>query len=392
MVLYSSIFALLVILMFHYDFNRKHQRGATFWYWTICIILICIAGLRYRVGGDTLSYFDHYADWPAFSDFAQTDFSLLRYQPLFYVLPAFCKLFSPEFYVFQFLEAAIVVTVAFWFLKKHVQYHFFAILLWYCFAYCYFTMEIMREAVCVSILLVATRPMLQHRYIIYYCLATVAFFIHASSILLFVLPIACRIGAMQTWKLFAIGAIFIGGIYIVLRDPYVFLDIVPVKVLSLGVYYYEHGVYFPTFIKSTLHAIALLLAMQTYKKFYPEHTELLPLVKFCIILYFSTGLIYMAERLTNYFIVFEIVILTQICRVVSCRQYLRVYQVSAMKIMAAYMLLLVLKTDYYIKDQSHYAPGQRFYNRFVPYETIFTPRSHPDREAIVYNARLNGGL
>ena len=45
----------LFVLAYNYDF-QANTKGKHASYWLVCLLLICIAGFRYRLGIDTLSY------------------------------------------------------------------------------------------------------------------------------------------------------------------------------------------------------------------------------------------------------------------------------------------------------------------------------------------------
>ncbi|MBS1504558.1 MAG: EpsG family protein, partial [Bacteroidetes bacterium] len=107
------------------------------------IVLVCIAGLRYRVGGDTLSYIDEYDEIPYFSQLLKYNFIGSRWDPLWVVFSSICRSINPDFVFLQCIHALIVNTIIFRFIKRNTQYRFTGILLYYMFAYLYFNMEIL---------------------------------------------------------------------------------------------------------------------------------------------------------------------------------------------------------------------------------------------------------
>ena len=101
MLIYLTVAVVILIGIIQFDFSKKNKSEDKILYWFICVLLICIAGFRYRVGGDTLSYFDNYSRWPTINDLATIDYTVFTYQPLWYFFAAICKLISPDFYILQ---------------------------------------------------------------------------------------------------------------------------------------------------------------------------------------------------------------------------------------------------------------------------------------------------
>ena len=61
---YLIVLVILLLLTVHYDINGK-TKYRNQWYSAITIILILIAGLRFRLGDDTLNYiYMFYYDTP----------------------------------------------------------------------------------------------------------------------------------------------------------------------------------------------------------------------------------------------------------------------------------------------------------------------------------------
>lgn len=389
MSLYLAVLFLLIMCVFKYDLGNRTHKTSDFWYYTICVILILIAGFRYRVGGDTLHYFDTYPSWPTFSEFSKIDFSLLPYQPLWYVLAALCKLISSEFYVFQLFQASIVTFSSFWFLKKHVKYKFVAAIFWYYGVYFYFTMEVMREAICVSIWLLAVDFILQKQYVKYYILAVIAFFFHLTAALLFIMPFIYNLMQKGKIRFLFCFFIFLISFSLISMYPEIFIDYLPSKMIYKVIMYYDASEYNLFVKRDFLHIIAICLMMQVCKNIYPNEMQYIPFLKLeIIILLASTMLYYISERVVNYLYIFEILVLTKSLCVLLPKYCFR-FQTSCIKLLLSLIFIFMLKTYYYGKHPSK-IPDTRFYNLIVPYESVFFPCSHPWRERIFYyNEEVN---
>ena len=141
--IYILVFILLLIPVIRYDLMAK-TGGEEKWYYLNLVVLILLAGLRYRVGGDTLMYMSMYDDMPAMDELRYFDFEEALYNPCWYVYVSVFRSMSDDFLLFQFVQAVIVNVVFFRFFKKYSpQYYFSAILLYYIGYYCYFNFIIL---------------------------------------------------------------------------------------------------------------------------------------------------------------------------------------------------------------------------------------------------------
>src|SRR5687768_13613751 len=104
--IYILILLLLLLLSFHFDFNNQ-KGGENFWYLTVLLILIALSGFRYKVGGDTLAYFDFFKDYPFISDLPRYDFANSKWDPFWVILSSISKSIINDFTFFQFLHAII---------------------------------------------------------------------------------------------------------------------------------------------------------------------------------------------------------------------------------------------------------------------------------------------
>lgn len=71
--IYILLFLFLLVPVIRYDLLAK-KGGEDLWYWTSVILLVLVAGLRYRVGGDTLVYMAEYNMYPKIDELAYFDF------------------------------------------------------------------------------------------------------------------------------------------------------------------------------------------------------------------------------------------------------------------------------------------------------------------------------
>lgn len=152
------------------------------------IVLICVSGFRYQMGGDSIRYEKYYADTPLIYRLGLRDFQGTRFAPLYIILSSLCRTVTSEFMLLQFVEAIVVNGVFFLFIWKHTRHIFFGGLLYLFFLYITLNMQVLREAFAVSVFLMSWPYFASQQWLKYYLCCLVAFFFHVSSIVLFVLP------------------------------------------------------------------------------------------------------------------------------------------------------------------------------------------------------------
>lgn len=189
MTIYLLLLILLLFLSYYYDY-RNNLRGKTFWYNSVCIILILLAGLRNHVGGDTFVYIDKFQNLPTLSEILTYGYNISDItQPLWFFINVLCKSFLDDFVVVQLFHAVVCNVLLFRFIKKTTHKVFVSVLLSFCVFWWNFNFEIMRESLCVVIFLNALLELKNHnikRYIIY---TIPALFIHYFSFIIIAITI-----------------------------------------------------------------------------------------------------------------------------------------------------------------------------------------------------------
>lgn len=212
---YLLVLLLILAGIYLYDY-RQEKTGKIILWCLICIFLTFIAGLRYKLGQDTLTYIGDYTDIHPITKLRIEDFERTRFAPGFVVITSIFKQFTPEFVWFQFFQAAIVNSVVFWFFYKHSRHSFFTILVYFFYLYFLFTFQQMREAFAVCVFLLAWPAFRDGKWFLWYCASIMAFLFHISALIMFFLPCICLPGIRQlfifgkrTWWV-AFGVLFIG--------------------------------------------------------------------------------------------------------------------------------------------------------------------------------------
>jgi hypothetical protein len=181
--IYLALLFLLIILSLHYDINRK-KVGRDQWYWAMLVVLIMIAGLRFRTTVDTIAYlYFFYHGCPDLLHLDYTRLDTFKFEPLWVLLNSSVKTLGGKFFVVQIVQASIVNIIIFKLFKKHSSYPFLCIFFYYIFAYHYFCMMIMRNATAIAFCLLANDFLLERKWKKAYLLYFVAVMFHYSSAL-----------------------------------------------------------------------------------------------------------------------------------------------------------------------------------------------------------------
>lgn len=186
--IYFLVLIFLLWLSYLYDY-RGQKRGFKLSFAITLILFIAIAGLRYRVGGDTsnyMKYFDLVHTWDSLS---ATDFTKSRFAPGFVFLTSSLKTLINDYLFFQLFHATVINCVVFWFIRKNCKHVFFALFLFFNFLYFYLLFEQVRESFAVAIFLLAWPAFKRNCWWQWYLASICAFMMHISAFIMFFLPI-----------------------------------------------------------------------------------------------------------------------------------------------------------------------------------------------------------
>ena len=382
--IYFFTFLILFFFFIHFDVRGKRKYG-NFFYFFSYIVLVSIAAFRYRVGGDSLGYFDEYSSYPTMSDIFTTDFSSMRYQPLFYLFAAVCKLFGDNFFYFQLFHAIFINLIIFLFLKRYSQYKFAAILLYYLLYYLYFNMEILRESLSVCIFLIAVQYLINKSYIRYYILIIIAYFLHSSAIFLFVLPVFVYfLNKNKLYFILLLLGVIILYMYVISNRKDILHIIPPKLALKMFGYISRDLTSIGTMAIYLLKGLGLSLFLWVEKGNPVKKNIFVPFIWIGLLVFLLSPIIYGFNRIINYFSIIIIVFIINTFSLVPIIKR-KVNQISTFSLSFALFIFLSLQCKYLTNDTSRFVPNTRFYNRYFPYESIFSGESHYNRENIYYN-------
>lgn len=199
--IYIVVLLLMLIGVYAYDY-RGYRRSYNLSYWAFFVILVLIAGLRFRIGTDSIVYESYYENVPPVWELFSFNFDSTRFEPGFLVFASIPRSFSSDFMWLQFMESIVINLVVFWFILKNTPHRFLCLLLYYVILYFNLNMQVMREALAVAAFLLAWPFFRDGKWVWYYCLAFISFAMHTSAAFLLIIPLFCLPGVKQ---LFFIG-------------------------------------------------------------------------------------------------------------------------------------------------------------------------------------------
>ncbi len=391
--IYLLVFILLLIPVIKYDWMAK-SGGENKWYYLNLVVLILLAGLRYRLGGDTLMYMSMYNEWPAMDELEYFDFEEALYNPLWYVYASVAKSLSGEFWVLQIIQSVIVNSVFFWFFKKYSpQYYFSVILLYYIGFYCYFNMEIMREALCICVLLLITGFLLEKRWLFYYLGCIVAISIHFSAVIMLFFPLGKLLFKKPSFIMQIIILLSILALTTVVNIPVLILQLLSVNetITILAEKYLDDQRSIMGMLFQMLQYLPLLGMMFIRSRFKDIYSNVYVDFTFIVSLAVAPYALSMPyegfSRLINYFVPFILIFTVHTAYYFVTKLNLRDFQVSSVVVLLSLMLVFYNYSYYYLKDTSKVYPNTRFGIRYYPYSSILNPEINNARENYIENDR-----
>lgn len=186
--IYFVVAILLLILVIRYDINER-ERGRDLWYTIILIILILIAGLRWRLGADTTSYLYHfYHRTPSLRNFSFDEMTI-GMNPFWVLLNSIVLSLGGKFYVVQLIHATLINYLLFRYFKKHTKYIFTCVFFYFIWRYFNMNMQEMKSSISVVLCLYGNDYLLEKKRIKGLSLYLIGCLFHFSTLLLLITPL-----------------------------------------------------------------------------------------------------------------------------------------------------------------------------------------------------------
>lgn len=363
--IYLIVLIFLLLLSFRYDINGKTE-GRDQCYLAIQLVLILIAGLRYRFAVDTMGYLSSfYFMHPLLWDIDFTSWDSFRSEPLWTLLNSVVKTLGGKFFIVQLIQASIVNILIFKYFKKHSAYPFLCATLFYIMDYHYFCMMIMRNATAIAICLFANDYILEKKWKKAFLLYGIAFLFHYSTFfIILITPFSMwlrlnRIGIVLLLSMFVVGKMV---------GPY-FDDLFALLALNDTVsgkldHYLESGMLSRDKMNINYYLTLLIPFLYTFISLYylkkrNVHTDLLRLEPFImiglmfVILRVNMGMIH---RFTYLYSAYFILFCVQFFMDVYNRKELLTKSVSLVRSFIVFIPFFFVTVFLTVRGFSHYYP------------------------------------
>lgn len=376
--IYLVVFIYLLVFVVKFDINKKVD-GANFTYNLLLVVFIAIAGLRYKVGGDTLVYHDIFNDVPFLSNLISYDFDETRYDPLWIVLSSISKTIINDFAFFQIIHATIVNVIIFRFIKQNTVNRFTAVFFYYCGAYLYFNMEIMRESLAICVFLLGYQNFKEKKWIQFYIYALVAYFFHSSAMILFLFPLFQKLKFNSKGILIIIISLFLST-YL---EPLIELGLFALKIsekfalYSTGTGLNIFGVIYGVFLYCIIPYFFIYFN-KTICSTYNKYENLIYAYFFLTLLSFAVPGFY---RFLNYILIFELIFLADFFINILEKEK-DLLKIKILFVAFFLTIIAIPKIQYYLVDTSAWSKDTHKYNLYYPYSSIFTKEEYFYRQDI----------
>lgn len=381
--IYFFIIAVLFFFIYLYDigiFGIGKIYAITF----ILMLLVLTAGLSYRVGIDAMRYSEDFVYEPNLFELSTFDFAESKSDPLWIFFSSIFRTMSDNFMYLHLVHAIIINSCIFYFIYKYSTKPFTCITIYFLSFYLFFNFETLRESLAVAVFLFSYKSLRDKKWLKYYTISIIVFFIHSSASFVFFIPLLIRIMQIKNWiPIVLIG----GGIFILGRNiNEIVLNVLPMLSLNermlykLGVYFGrdEIGVSVVVLLKNVVLPITVL----AFDKFIlKSKSEFTPVTKLFLLLGVVSMVIPVVDRLLNYLIVFYIVHLTNSIFKIADLFELRVVKMNVLLMLIFYFTFGPISWLFTIDDRI----SEYNYNRYFPYSFYPLNDEYETREMFYKN-------
>lgn len=354
-------------------------------YALLCIALVLLSAMRYRVGGDSLHYFDVFNSYPTLATLGAYDFANSEYNMGWIVFNAVVKSLSDSFYTFQFVHALILNITVFYFIKRYGRNKFLIAFFYLFFYYLYFNMEILRESLAIAIFLLGIPSLLNKNWRVYYIYCLVAYLFHSSALILFTFPIFARKMQVkyQITLLVALAVVvniisfdniissIFGSFSIAQKASRNYLNI-EINII---------GILIPLLKMMAFYIIYIIAQRRKICLNHPLIIFISPFIIFGLLASFIPGVYRFLNYLAIPMLVYIADVLYSLIRIKGKTSF------SLVKVLSCFLFLVLLQLQYFTRDMSKYTVGNSIsFNLYLPYHSVFNEQVDQTREDIFYNS------
>jgi len=381
--IYILIALFLFILSVRYDFRIKESKRSTRFYNFMLVVFILVAGLRWKVGGDSITYQSVFEDYiPTLPELLSTNGFVFRWEPLFILLMSACKTITNDFLLFQIIHAVFINFVIFRFIARFTSFRFFALLIYGIFFYWYFNMEILRESIAICLFLLAYPSYQKSRWGRYYLYVFIAIFFHNSAAVLLFFPFFRNIRMDNKW-IIKLSAFVVLMIAFLSYAPVLFGDIGFLNRLFVR---YELYSTFNTNVFGKIYSFTFFMFLPYLVYYFNSKYIKSGMFEDLFFNYFLVAALTILfsgfSRFINYFIPFMAVYAAMIIGCLISRYRFR--QIKYIMLFLIVVPSLYHKISYYSYSTVQAYPDTRRVNAWYPYASVLDKQEYPFREPVYF--------
>ena len=377
MIIYLSILFLLLFCILEYDIRgvKKYQ---DYFINLILLVLIIVSGFSYRLGGDGMTYLN---EWKYYGDISDLSYSYLTgfqgRMPGWVLLSTLCKTITSEYWFFKIIHAIILNIAYVYTIKRNAKYVFTGLLFYFVLIYFNQNFQLLRESMAISFFFFGLPFYYSGKWFKYYLFILLAISFHEGAAILIFLPIVKLLGINKYSVLFYL----VLGVIMILSASYILSYLTTIQIdgeLQGKIFHYtskmETDYVFTTFSNTILNVLIPLLILIYYKRKSVTINYLFPAI-FGILLYVTSLVIPIAYRLSNYFLIFSYLIITDFVSGMFLRRQRSIL-----------LLVIILSSFLLFKSRMYLLPygesGIPSYVQYYPYASIFDKDIDQERERL----------
>lgn len=377
MIYLSILMVLALFAVLHDVLNVREGRTAS--YCGAYVLLVCLAGFRFKVGGDTYNYMYTHELLPNLFNLFSTEVGIAKLQPLWLLFSAIAKSIEEDFYALQFLHAITVNTVIFIFIHKNTRFRHTGVFFYYFSLYPFFNFEVLRESLAICCFLVAIPYYTDRKWIRYYVSVIAAFLFHLSAVFLFLLPLIRNLSPrpLSLILLFAASTLLNPVMQAILSSSFT-TNMIGFAISDYVEYNYTIFGLISIFFLYLTTPLALRWATLEKLRIKLNYGAA---ANSGLIIASLIPLFFIFYRLFNYFSILYILMACEVAH--SIIRIRRIHKIRAITAPVIFSLITIFYAGRYFSDTSDLVPSTRWHIRWHPYHSIFDPVEVSDRERML---------
>lgn len=384
---YLILLIYLLFLFFRYDVCSD-SRYRNINYWFACLLFILVAGLRYRIGFDTINYMQSFESpfYPKLSDF---NFGADYGNDILWVfINSIGKSLPFGFYTVQFIQAAIVNITVFWFIRRHSPKPFFGILLFFLFQWWNYCFEAMRESIAISFYLFALDALISKNSLKHYYLRVwPAIFAHTFGFVTLLFPLIKHLKINKYLPIvFAVFLVVLFSVSDLVNTLVEGMAVMENAASAKATKYIESDIYGEStlslagmvslFISRIVPIAYIIFVLHRNKD--PKTDVFIPYLICYILVVLLRMEMPIFFRFYNYF---EVMMIIGMSQAITVHTNFKEYNITALTwVMILFMILI--RGYELTKPETDSTYDYKTYNRYIPYNSVFTEDYNEQSEYI----------